>query len=129
MGKTRALSTIAGSQRLRSRRVGYSGGVWGRTISTAPIQIRHVGRIVKRLATGARLERGKVADLSSHSMRVGAAQDMAVAGIELVLIMNAGGWESLTMVIRYIEHLDAARSGMARMYEMNKGAKNSSRIR
>ena len=104
-------------------------GVWGKTISTAPIQTRHVGRIIKRLATGARLERRQVAALSSHSMRVGAAQDMAAAGIELALIMHAGGWKSPTIVMRYIEHLEATRSGMARMYEMNNLRENSSGIR
>ena len=104
------------------------GGV-GKTISTAPIQTRHVGRIVKQLATAARLDRERVEALSSHSMRVGAAQDMAAAGIELALIMHAGGWKSPTIVMRYIEHLEAARSGMARMYEVNEGAENSSGIR
>ena len=98
-------------------------GVWGKTISTAPIQTRHVGRIVKQLATAARIDRERVEALSSHSMRGGAAQDMAAAGIELTLIMHAGGGKSPTIVMRYIEHLEAARSGMARMYEMNKGVR------
>ena len=61
-------------------------------------------------------------------MRVGAAQDMAAAGIELALIMLAGGWKSPTIVMRYIEHLEAVRSGMARMYQMNKGARNFNRV-
>ena len=100
-------------------------GVWGKTISTAPIQSRHVGRIVKQLATAARLDHDRVEALSSHSMRVGAAQDMAAAGIELALIMHAGGWKSPSIVMRYIEHLEAARSGMARMYQMNEGSENS----
>ncbi len=94
-------------------------GVWGKTIATAPIRTRHVGRIVKQLANAARLDREQVGALSSHSMRIGAAQDMAAAGIELALIMHAGGWKSPTIVMRYIEHSEAARSGMARMYEMN----------
>ncbi len=104
-------------------------GVWGKTISTAPIQTRQVGRIVKQLATAARLDHERIKALSSHSMRVGAAQDMAAAGIELALIMHAGGWKSPTIVMRYIEHLEAARSGMARMYEMTQGGGNSSKIR
>jgi hypothetical protein len=54
---------------------------------------------------------------------------LATGGIELTLIMHAGGWKSPTIVMRYIEHLEAARSGMARMYEMNRGGENSSRIR
>ena len=53
---------------------------------------------------------------------------MAATGIELALIMHAGGWTSPTVVVRYIEHPEAARSGMARMYEMNKGAENSNRV-
>ncbi len=103
-------------------------GVWGKTISAAPIQTRHVGRVIKQLATAARLDHERVAALSSHSMRVGAAQDMAAAGIELALIMHTGGWKSPTVVMRYIEHLEAARSGMARMYEMYEGGKNSNRV-
>lgn len=55
--------------------------------------------------------------LSGHSMRVGAAQDMATAGIELVAIMHAGGWKSPEMVMRYIEHMDVRKSGMARLYD------------
>ena len=57
--------------------------------------------------------------LSGHSMRVGAAQDMAAAGIELVAIMHAGGWKSPEMVMRYIEHMDIQKSGMARLYGFN----------
>jgi hypothetical protein len=51
-------------------------------------------------------------------MRVGAAQDMAAAaGIELTALMHAGGWKSPEMVMRYIEHVDVAKSGMARLYD------------
>jgi hypothetical protein len=47
-----------------------------------------------------------VAKLSGHSMRVGAAQDMAAAGIDLGAIMHAGGWKTPEIVMRYIEHMD-----------------------
>jgi hypothetical protein len=49
-------------------------------------------------------------------MRVGAAQDMAAAGIDLGAIMHAGGRKSPEMVMRYIEHMDVQKSGMARLY-------------
>jgi hypothetical protein len=49
-------------------------------------------------------------------MRVGAAQDMAAAGIDLGAIMHAGGWRSPAMVMRYIEHMEVGKSGMARLY-------------
>jgi integrase len=77
-----------------------------------------VVRILKERAKAAGLEKTLVERLSGHSMRVGAAQDMAAAGIELGAIMHAGGWKSPDMVMRYIEHLDAQKSGMARMYNI-----------
>lgn len=72
--------------------------------------------VIKTRAREAKLSVDQVAKLSGHSMRVGAAQDMAAAGIDLGAIMHAGGWKSPEMVMRYIEHMDVQRSGMARMY-------------
>jgi integrase len=76
-----------------------------------------VSDILKRRAKETGLDATTVKRLSGHSLRVGAAQDMAAAGIELVAIMHAGGWRSPEMVMRYIEHMDVRKSGMARMYE------------
>ena len=56
--------------------------------------------------------------LSGHSMRVGAAVDMAENGIDLVPIMHAGGWKSPSMVVRYTQQIDLLKSGMARLYAM-----------
>jgi hypothetical protein len=35
---------------------------------------------------------------------------------DLGAIMHAGGWKSPEMVMRYIEHMDVQKSGMARLY-------------
>ncbi len=75
-----------------------------------------VARIIKHRAKQAGLDAVQVARLSGHSMRVGAAQDMAAAGIDLVAIMHAGGWKSPEMVMRYIEHMNVLKGGMARLY-------------
>ncbi|MDE0148214.1 MAG: hypothetical protein OXM58_07560 [Rhodospirillaceae bacterium] len=53
--------------------------------------------------------------LSGHSARVGAAQDMVAAGIEMPAILQAGRWKSVTMVNRYGERLLARRSGTAQL--------------
>jgi hypothetical protein len=37
-------------------------------------------------------------------MRIGAAQDMMVAGFDALAIMQAGGWKSANVVLRYVEH-------------------------
>jgi len=75
-----------------------------------------VATIIKARARDAGVDAARIAKLSGHSMRVGAAQDMAAAGIDLGAIMHAGGWKSPEMVMRYIEHMDVQKSGMARLY-------------
>jgi hypothetical protein len=37
-------------------------------------------------------------------MRIGAAQDMMVAGFDSLAIMQAGGWKSANVVLRYVEN-------------------------
>lgn len=87
----------------------------GRVTSNA-LPDSFVPKILKKLAIKAGLKDEVVANLSGHSMRVGAAQDMAAAGIDIGAIMHSGGWKSPEMVMRYIEHLEIDRSGMARLY-------------
>lgn len=82
-----------------------------------PLVSSVVSDVVKRRASAAGLDAATVCRLSGHSMRVGAAQDMAAAGIELTAILHAGGWKSPEMVMRYIEHMDVRKSGMARLYK------------
>jgi hypothetical protein len=55
-----------------------------------------------------------VEQVSGHSTRVGAAQDLAELDIDLAAITQAGGWKSTRMPLQYAEKINAARSGMAR---------------
>ncbi len=77
-----------------------------------------VSRILKAMAREAGLPETVVAGLSGHSTRVGAAQDMVAAGIELPAILHAGRWKSTAMVNRYGERLLAKRSGAAQLARM-----------
>jgi len=52
-------------------------------------------------------------DYSGHSLRGGAAQDMAAVGIGMAAILQAGGWKDERMVRRYIRKLGALEGGMA----------------
>lgn len=58
-----------------------------------------------------------VAKLSGHSTRVGGAQDMVAPGLEVTEVMQAGGWKTPTMVVRYSEHLQARRGAAAKLAE------------
>ena len=70
------------------------------------------------MARRAGLSAAVVQGLSGHSARVGAAQDMIAAGIELPAILQAGRWKSTAMVNRYGERLLARRSGTAQLAKL-----------
>jgi integrase len=91
-------------------------GIRGTQILPEALHPYSVARVLKNLGRNAGLDKTLFAKLSGHSMRVGAAQDIAAAGINLGAIMHAGGWKSPDMVMRYIEHMEVAKSGMARQY-------------
>ena len=54
---------------------------------------------------------------SGHSGRVGMAQDLAAAGVELPALMNAGRWKSSRMPAKYTERQAAGRGAVARYYQ------------
>ncbi len=101
-------------------RAGISDGMLFRSVSKGgrigerlhPCQ---VPRIFKGMAREAGLPEAVAGGLSGHSARVGAAQDMVAAGIELPAILHAGRWKSTAMVNRYGERLLARRSGAAQL--------------
>jgi integrase len=64
---------------------------------------QQVPKILRRLARRAGLNEEIANGLTGHSMRVGAAQDLAYKGRDLGLIMRAGGWKSPDMAARYVE--------------------------
>jgi integrase/recombinase XerD len=65
-----------------------------------------IGRIIKQAAQRAGFPIDEVKNLSGHSMRIGAAQDMVTAGLDILPIMAAGGWKTTNVVARYIENAD-----------------------
>ncbi|UKJ75450.1 tyrosine-type recombinase/integrase (plasmid) [Azospirillum brasilense] len=64
-----------------------------------PLQGQEVPRLFRALAQRAGVPERAMAELSGHSTRVGAAQDLATAGVALPEIMQAGGWKAPTMVV------------------------------
>lgn len=63
-----------------------------------------INRIYKRLAKDANLPKEIIADISGHSMRIGAAQDLLKSGASMPLIMNRGRWLKADTVMRYLEN-------------------------
>ena len=84
--------------------------------TTKPLNVREASRIFDRLAKTTGI--GKA--LSGHSARVGGAQDMTRAGMDLPAIMQAGRWKSPQMPARYAENELATRRGKSRREAIRK---------
>ena len=82
-------------------------GLHTRKLSDRPLDTSSIRRLIKAAAKRAGLEPATVRSLSGHSMRVGAAQDMMVAGADIIGIMHAGGWKSYAVLARYVENASA----------------------
>jgi integrase len=80
--------------------------ITGRWVGPDALHPYSVNRILKEAAKRAGLARNVVADLSGHSMRVGAAQDLMADGLGILPIMQAGGWKSTNVIGRYVEHAE-----------------------
>jgi len=86
----------------------------GQTQVGGPLNPGSIAPIFKRVASWIGLPARVVGQVSGHSTRVGATQDLAALDIDLAAITQAGGWKSTRMPLQYAERIDAARSGMAR---------------
>jgi integrase len=71
-----------------------------------------VARIFKNLAKRCGYS---FTDISAHSTRVGAAQELLMDGANLPGMMVAGGWKSATMPARYARRLEVKKGAMAEM--------------
>jgi len=73
-----------------------------------------IADIYKRVARWVGMPARLVDQISGHSVRVGATQDLLALNIDLASIMQSGRWKSSRMPMRYGEEILAARGGMAR---------------
>ena len=80
-----------------------------------------IARRLKKAATSA----GITTNISGHSPRVGMAQDLSADGMELPALMNAGGWTSAAMPMRYTENLAASRGAVAQFRRNRRQRKKS----
>ena len=78
-----------------------------RKFSGKPLSTSSIRRLVKRAGIRVEAFYAEAAEISGHSMRVGAAQDMMSAGLDHIAIMQAGGWKTINVVARYVENAAA----------------------
>jgi site-specific recombinase XerD len=73
-----------------------------------------IADIYKRVGRWIGMSAEEVGEVSGHSIRVGATQDLLALNIDLGSVMQAGRWKTTTMPMRYGEHQLAAKGAMAR---------------
>jgi integrase len=73
-----------------------------------------VARAFKAVAKYLKMPVDEVEQVSGHSIRVGATQDLLALNIDLASVMQAGRWKTNRMPMRYGEHVMPARGAMAR---------------
>ena len=88
-----------------------------------PLATSSIRRIIKRATLRAGLDARVASELSGPSMRIGAAQDMLVAGFDALAIMLAGGWKSASVVLRYVENASTREVHKRRWRQIAGGSK------
>jgi integrase len=78
------------------------------------LQVDAIAQTFKRVAEFVGMTAQEAKEVSGHSIRVGAMQDMLALNIDLASVMQAGRWKTTVMPMRYGEEVQAGRGGMAR---------------
>ena len=78
------------------------------------VHLGTLGPLIKKACADA----GLVGRFGTHSMRIGAAQELALAGFSLPMIMLAGRWASPGTVKLYIRNIKVGDSAMAELQRM-----------
>jgi hypothetical protein len=73
-----------------------------------------ISDIYKRVARWLGMSAKQVSQVSGHSVRVGAAQDLLALNLDIGSPMEAGRWPSTRMPMRYGEAVRVTRGGPAR---------------
>jgi len=95
-----------------------SGAVFRRLIERGRIgprlQVDAIAQTFKRVAEFVGMTEEEMRQVSGHSIRVGATQDMLALNIDLASVMQTGRWKTTVMPMRYGEKVQAGKGGMAR---------------
>ena len=67
---------------------------------------RSINEIIKKALLKVKGARPEDRNISGHSLRVGAAQDLLIKGHSHVAIMRAGGWTSINSVLGYLKYAE-----------------------
>ncbi|MBO6853882.1 MAG: tyrosine-type recombinase/integrase [Marivivens sp.] len=73
------------------------------TCMDRPLSTSQIRLIIKSAARDAGKAADEVDEISGHSLRIGAAQELMMRGLDMSAIMRAGGWKTTDVVARYVQ--------------------------
>ncbi len=71
-----------------------------------PLCDRSVNEIIKKSIVRVKGHKPRDWEISGHSLRIGAAQDLLIQGHETIAIMRAGGWRTISAVNGYLQYAE-----------------------
>jgi site-specific recombinase XerD len=71
-----------------------------------------INRIYKKMAIATQIPKEQISNISGHSFRVGAAQDLVRIGASLPVLMNRGRWSKPDTAMRYAEALELQKTNI-----------------
>ena len=74
--------------------------------------------VLEKTIKQAAMDAGLEGRYGAHSMRIGGAQELCLAGFELPMIMLAGRWSTVQTVKLYVRNIAVQDSAMARLQRM-----------
>lgn len=80
----------------------------------------HKDRVARIFKSLAKKSGYSYMDISAHSTRVGAAQELLLDGATLPQLMVVGDWKSPAMPVRYAKRIDAKKGAMAEYHKHRK---------
>ena len=72
---------------------------------TRKLSSAQINRIYKQIVSKTNIDKATLRNISGHSMRIGAAQDLLISGASLPMIMQRGRWSKADTVMRYVENI------------------------
>lgn len=71
-----------------------------------PLCDRSVNEIIKKSIVRVKGHKPRDWEISGHSLRIGAAQDLLIQGHETIAIMRAGGWRTISAINGYLQYAE-----------------------
>ena len=118
----RALAIWMAKAKIKDGKIFRGISPWGEIQKS--IKPAQINRIYKKIAKDTGLSQSNIKNISGHSLRVGAAQDLMISGVSLPILMARGRWSKPDTAMHYVQSANQQCSieyfrGLSKDHETN----------